>query len=167
LVVGCDNKRNSKVTIPPSPTISINALQIISSIEENNIDTKYLITPDSKYIFPKKEWIETDFSEGLKSFQDEIGISSWASESNDCDKFAITTSFYAKWLNHLSPNRNLNASIACGEVYYNKSGSGPHAINFFLVFENEKLKVLFYEPQVRSIISLNSDEIKSIFFLKL
>lgn len=165
-LVGCNSKTNKNI-IPPPPTTSIVVGQIITCIVEHNIDTTSFIVPDAKYVLPTRDWIESEFSNGLSSFQSEMGISTWSEESNDCDKFSIATSFYAKWLNHSSPNRNVNASIACGEVFYKKSSVGNHAINFFIIMEKSKLKVIFYEPQTRSIVTLNPEEIRSIFFLKL
>ena len=97
-----------------------------------------------------------------------MGINNWEPETNDCDKFASATTFYAKWLNHSTPNRKVKASLACGEIYYlRQKDNRGHAINFFVINQSGELKILFYEPQTRQFVSLTQSEIFSIYFWKL
>jgi hypothetical protein len=124
--------------------------------------------PDKNYVLTTREWIQIEFSAGLSAFQFQMGINNWNAESNDCDKFASATTFYAKWLNHSTPNRKVLASLACGEVYYTQQkNSQNHAINFFIVKSGEELKILFYEPQTKRFVTLTQAEIFSIYFWKL
>ena len=159
---------SSTVTYPP-PTQVLDSADIFDLMRETGISAPSFAVPDAKYVLPTRRWVEQDFSGGLWQFQNEMGISRWVSESNDCDKFALAASFYAKWLNHSSPNRNVAAGLAIGEVYYLKGGvfGQGHAINFFIVGAGITRQIVFYEPQIRQIVTLTPAEITSIFFWKL
>lgn len=164
---GCEKSSGQIPTkLPSSPTRTYSAEDLFTAILQNGVFTSIYIMPDKNYVLTTKDWIQSEFSAGLSAFQFQMGMNNWTSESNDCDKFASATTFYAKWLNHSSPNRSFAASLACGEVYY-KRGNGGHAINFFIIKDQEKLKILFYEPQTRLFVSLTDVEVSSIFFWKL
>lgn len=166
---GCDRgaaQIQSKPLSAPSRTYSREEMQ--SVVSKNGINTFTFVTADRNYILTTREWIKTEFSRGLTAFQFQMGIDKWVAESNDCDKFVAAATFYAKWLSHSSPNRNVRASLAFGEIHYIRDRDGTaHAINFFIINENGELKVVFYEPQDRRIVQLSDREQFSAFFWRL
>lgn len=168
--VACKPASSSKTgpSYPP-PTRILDQFDIAAVMSGSGIRANSFAVPDAKYILPTRRWIDSDFSSGLWQFQHEMGIARWESESNDCDKFAIAASFYAKWLNHSSPNRNVDAGLAFGELYYLKSGLAGqgHAINFFIALAGDSIQLVCYEPQTRSVVELSPAEKQSVFFWKL
>lgn len=167
-VVGCKPSETKVVSYPP-PTRTIGPADVFAALAATNIAAISLSLPDAIYLMPTLRWIEHDFSSGLYVFQTEMGVSSWVSEANDCDKFALAASFYGKWLNYSSPNRNVSAALAIGEIYYRQGGewSRGHAINFFVIQSGSELQIVFYEPQRRAVVTLSEVERKSVFFWKL
>lgn len=167
--VGCGNGDNAsaKVSLPPPPTVTFTPYDIHSSMSNIGINTSVSIVSDGKYVLAKREWVEKEFSSGLSDFQFQFGINHWKEESNDCDKFSGAATFYLRWLNHSSPNRNVNAALAAGEVYYRRTDGQYHAINFFILETGGVLVPTFYEPQTRRFVKLSPSEISSVFFWKL
>lgn len=164
---GCSNKSSDDIKIPAPPTMTVSGNELNEVLAHLTPGAPVILINDDKYLLPTPGWIKNDFSAGLFEFQAFFGISRWSTESNDCDKFALATVFYAHWLHEKSPNRTVSAGITCGEVYYISSRGGPHAINFFVVSNKGELQVIFYEPQTCSIIQLSPAELKSITLLKL
>ncbi len=165
---GCKPSKPGAPSYPP-PTRTVFPFEVVTALGETNIAANSFALPDGKYLIPTLRWIENDFSKGLWQFQNEMGISTWSAESNDCDKFAIAASFYAKWLNHSSPNRNIAAGLAIGELYYLKGGVNGqgHAINFIVTLVGDSLQIVFYEPQLRRVVSLSETERGRVMFWKL
>jgi len=169
LFTGCERgTAQTQLTLPHAPSRTYSSEDIQQTFFKNGINTGNFIITDNVYVLTTRDWIQSEFSPGLAAFQFQMGINNWKPESNDCDKFTLGTTFYAKWLNHSSPNRKVNASLACGEVFYtNKDTLKGHAINFFIVNQESELKLLFYEPQTRRFVSLTQTELFSIFFWKI
>lgn len=168
LLAACSPSKPAAPSYPP-PTRTLDAFDVSIAVAAHGINASSFAIPDAKYVIPTRRWVESDFSAGLWQFQNEMGISNWSAESNDCDKFAIAASFYAKWLNHSSPNRSVAAGLAMGELYYLKGGvtGQGHAINFFIVQVGEALQLICYEPQTRTPVELSEAEKLSVFFWKL
>lgn len=166
LMAGCKPSATKSAGYPP-PTRIVQPHEISTALTATNIVSSSFALPDGQYVLPTLRWVEQDFSSGLWQFQNEMGIATWSAESNDCDKFSIAASFYAKWLNHSSPNRNVAAGLALGELYYFKNGTQGHAINFFVIQVGTNLQIVCYEPQTRSVVALSEAERRSVFFWKL
>jgi hypothetical protein len=167
-LTGCGKGSAQQFVVPAPPSRTYSWEDIHGVFLKNGLVLEQFITADSTYVLTTRSWIQSDFSSGLSAFQFQMGINNWKPESNDCDKFSLATTFYAKWLTHSSPNRKFNASLAMGEVFYTRSNSrGNHAINFFIINESDELKIVFYEPQTRQIISLTQNEMFSIYFVKI
>ena len=156
------------VNLPPSPTKTFSSEDIQTAMFKLGINTGNFVISDGNYVLAKREWLETEFSSGLSAFQFQFGINNWNEESNDCDKFAGAASFYLKWLNHSSRNRNVKAALAAGEVYYRRDRDGQnHAINLFILETGGQLTPSFYEPQTRRFVRLSQSEVFSVYFWKL
>lgn len=153
--------------LPPPPTRSIGPVDVAVTMGATNITATSYAIPDGRYVMPTLGWIEREFSHGLFGFQHALGIATWTAEAWDCDKFAIGASFYGKFLNSVSPNRNVAAALAIGELYYVKDVGGGHAINFFIVQAGQNLQIIFYEPQTRAVVSLSPTERERVMFWKL
>jgi hypothetical protein len=169
LPIGCGNgeSNSTKVALPPPPTKTFSSTEIYNSMASIGILTEKAVISDGLYVLAKREWVEKEFSSGLSAFQFQFGINNWNAESNDCDKFSGAASFYLRWLNHSSPNRNVKAALAAGEVYYRTDQGQNHAINLFILEKDGVLTPSFYEPQTRRFVTLSQSEIFSVFFWKL
>lgn len=165
---GCENgSAQTSTKLPSAPSKVYTTEELQNLMFRNGINTGTFLLADKNYVLTTREWIRADFSRGLTAFQFQMGIDKWVAETNDCDKFATAATFYAKWLSHSSPNRNVRASLAFGELHYSRESDGrAHAINFFIVNEGE-LKLVFYEPQNHKIVNLTKGEQFSVFFWRL
>lgn len=153
--------------IPPPPTRSISPMEVTLAMIATNITATSIAIPDAKYVMPTVGWIEREFSHGLFGFQHALGIATFENEAGDCDDFSQAAAFYAKWLNRVSPNRNTEAGLAVGELYYIKDSGGGHAINFIVTLIGDRIQIVFYEPQLRRIVSLSEAERGRVMFWKL
>lgn len=118
---------------------------------------------DKEYGLPTKAWIESYFYPKFWAKHS----SKYQSESNDCDDFAGAARSFSQELNNATPNVGKRA-LAFGELHYVKD-MGPnkdgvhHAINFAIVKKDDKLDVIFFEPQNGFVIKLNEAEKASIY----
>ena len=165
----CKPASTSKSVSYPPPTRIVEPFEVLAALSGTNITASSFALPDAKYFIPTLRWIQSDFSNGFWQFKNEMGIATFQPEAWDCDKFAIAASFYAKWLNAASPNRNVSAGLCIGELFYRKHGDRTqgHAINFFVVLVGESLQIVCYEPQTHSVVTLTEAERRSVFFWKL
>lgn len=168
LLAACKPSASKVISYPP-PTRTISGSDAARALLATNINASSFALPDGKYLLPTLRWVEKDFSGGFWQFKNEMGIATFQPEAWDCDKFAIAASFYAKWLNAASPNRNVSGALAMGELYYWRSGNPAdgHAINFFVVQVGDSLQIVCYEPQTHSVVTLTEAERQSVFFWKL
>jgi hypothetical protein len=114
-----------------------------------------LVFRDTNYLIPTEEWVRKDFSEELSSFLFDFNIRSYKEGRNECDKFSLYGRAVANILNAHNSNKP-DTGIAVGEFVY-MDGIDPHDINVFIVSdESEKLKLIYYEPQVCQIIEMTN-----------
>lgn len=167
-LIGCNQKPNN------APVASISPPLILSSKEVRDIIIINKITPwdgsamsDLKYAIPSEEWVEKKFPIYFNNFLKDLQFGNWMDESNDCDDFAKMAASFARLLNHNTPKKEKETSIAFGEFYYKKDYSldpkyPNHAINFALVRTKlNTIKIIFFEPQEMRVIKLSEKEIRS------
>jgi len=119
---------------------------------------------DSRYELPSEEWVTDKYPDILFNFLRDLKQGSWVSESNDCDDFSKISASFAHVLHHNTPRKQPNTGLAFGEFYYNINGDPTkgHAINFALAkTKDNKVKLVFFEPQEFKVITLTKEEIAS------
>lgn len=118
---------------------------------------------DKNYSLPSENYIKNDFAGAFRSFLFQLDSGGWRAEENDCDDFALGAAFFMNFLHHNTANKVNKTGIAFGEFFYEKDGAG-HAINVAIVREDAKIKVIFFEPQTYSIITLTRKETESCVY---
>lgn len=154
-MTGCSKQAKTTVT-----NFQITAEEIVKLMEANEINPLlgYAVA-DGVFSTPSELWIATDFSSDLKNFQFYLKDSQWVAEENDCDDFARGAAFFAQLLHHNTRNKIQQTALAFGEFWYKQQNVGYHAIDFAVVRDQQlKLKVVFYEPQLKQIITLTRAE---------
>ena len=160
VLASCKKPTNNTVT-----NFTLTAQEINDVMWEVGALPSNFFTRDASYSLPSISYINGEFSNSLRSFLFNLSSAEWKTESNDCDDFAMAACFLMNFLHHNTVNKVKNTGIAFGEFYYYKQGVGYHAINVAVVRdENQKIKVVFFEPQTYSIVELNKEEIESCVF---
>jgi hypothetical protein len=102
------------------------------------------------------------FTTAYQSYNIDMGLGFYDKEANDCDNFSSGAAHFMNFLHYQTPNRKFpNAGIAFGVFDYKRKDGTYHSINIAIVVSNEKIKVVFYEPQTYSIVGLTNQEIWS------
>lgn len=125
------------------------------------------IFADNEYSLLDSEWVSVRVSDGFEAFTKSLGMFGWEYDSGDCDDFSKAFTVYLK---SVVRRKKDVATPAVGEVYYIKEQDIvdiPHAINFIVVFENNDINILWYEPQFMEFTELTESEIQSIYFVSI
>ena len=134
----------------------------------------FVHVPDREYDCPSREWLMDKYTEWFKTKQYKLGVQKFADEVNDCDDYSARYRVGAQILNARRLYKNVlkqlvgmkmePCPVAVGEVWYKTRIGGGHAIN--CAFIDDERTLVFIEPQTCSIVSLNQDELKSMFFVR-
>lgn len=137
--------------------------QVQQFMWDNDLTAPAELIVDRFYGLPTKEWIHSELLPALKQELEDRGLSSYQSESNDCDDVASRARLLAQELNNKSSNRGIQA-IAVGEYHYVQDISKEcHCINFAIIKMQGKPKLLFFEPRTATIGYLTKSEILSCY----
>lgn len=162
MFAGCGKKSNNTVT-----THYINSDEINFVMDKNGAVTLNVFFADSRYAMASEDWIINGYSKALNEFLYSFKSNQWINEENDCDNFASMAFSFAQILHHNTINKLQKTALAMGEFWYIKKEGGGHAINVFIVWQNdENYKVIFYEPQWQKIIELTKEEIASVRYYR-
>ena len=160
-LLGCSKKSSpiSNATLTPP--------QIIQVMTDINVGTMDYIVSSATYSLPSREFIENEYSSGLRKFFNDLNFT-YSKGDQDCRSFALGATFYVDHLHHIEKDKIQNSALAFGEFYYQKEGAdgGGHAINVVITKDSNKYLVLFYEPQTYSIVILSKTEIESCEFYR-
>lgn len=148
---------------------NISQTELYNTFNKENIDLNSVtsIFADSEYSLLDSEWVSDRVSDGFRTFVRSLGMFGWEYDSGDCDDFSKAFTVYLK---SVVRNKKNVFTPAVGEVYYIKEQDivdVPHAINFIVVFENDDIKILWYEPQFFDFVELTNTEIDSIYFVSI
>ncbi len=144
-------------TIRPPTSAVINTKQLRNHLEESFVFGKSDHISDNEYKIVTRKWITEEFKPHWFSYKTRNNLI-YRFESSDCDNFSLHCLLAAQELS------SDGKPICVGYLAYRKSITGPHAINIFLIEENDKIKVIFFEPQTDEIIGLSKAELASCFF---
>ena len=128
---------------------------------------------DDAYVLPDPRWIEEQFLPNFTSFTKALGIDKYQPEINDCDDMARTGAFFGHYL-FKKTFPDYKKPLAMGEFWYEKEIPGVtnntgHAINFFVVFNkaDKTIGLVFFDPQMNSIVKLSQTEMASVIAWRL
>lgn len=123
---------------------------------------------DDYYMCPDEDWLGGRFAKYiLPNYLAERKGSTWVSQSNDCDDFALHAMVLMRELHHNTSYKLTDTGIAFGVVSYTKEGVGLHMINWAIVKDRRTAlpKLVFFEPQdAKGIVTLSDKEKDSIVF---
>jgi hypothetical protein len=155
-IFGC-SKPNAKI---PNNPHQLTQSQIVDFIERTNNITPFMgkVLADSVYSLPTREWISTTYSTSLDKFFFSLGNLKWAEDSHDCDNFAVGGLFWAQQLHASMYAKTGKSGLAVGEFWYTRDDLVNHAINIFIIFEDNQYKLVFYDPQLFKIVQLSDVE---------
>jgi len=152
LVVSCKPK------YPASPKYKVVSAEQIRNfiVSSNKVHTLYgEYAVDNEYAVPTVDWIKSNYTEHLKQFLFDYQLSRPSEGDNDCDKFAQYGITVGHIMHHHTANKPKGSSLAVGEFIY-MEGLEVHDINFFVAIDkDDQLKLVFYEPQLQSIIEID------------
>ncbi len=131
----------------------------------NGISTTLTLT-DDRYVAPTLEWLEKQYSDKLTKFLFDYNLHRWTQESSDCDDISRAAAVQASILFHNSKSRPKSVGLLFGEYHYIKSALNGHAINLAIVADKGVYKLVFYEPQVKYIISPTDQQISSSLWVR-
>jgi hypothetical protein len=118
---------------------------------------------DTNYALPTKHWIIETFSTALAQHLMDNNLS-YENQVFDCDDFVDEAIVLGRRLYKKSNEFQRGSSLAIGKFYFRPTFDKGHAVNCFLVNENGRAKILFYEPQQQKMISLSQEEVFSVSF---
>lgn len=150
LIVGCSPKAVSYPFIERDNTQIRNFITYSNSVRA----FQYTDTGSETYALPTREWVDNKFTPYFKDFLFKYSLNSFVDIKNDCGKFttyALTCGYI------LMKDEKDIGSIAMGE-WVGIVGADKHSLVFFIVNDNGKPKLLFYEPQVQQFIELTENE---------
>lgn len=131
--------------------------EISQMLLTNGIIASFSLT-DAQYVAPTLEWVEKEYSDKLSKFLFDYNLHHWTKESSDCDDISRAAAVQASILFHNSKTRPKGVGFLFGEFHYIKSQAGGHALNIIIVKDKEDYKLVFYEPQLKYIISTSGNE---------
>jgi len=127
----------------------------------NKIPKNFVIT-DEMYFCPTKEILIKEIYPKYKNWLVTLKLFRW-SHKWDCENFSDSFKLFSS--GYYEQNIESNAdSISIGTVFL-KINHRSHAINIIYLNDNNKLTMIFLEPQTGEIINLNQEQLDSIFFL--
>lgn len=128
---------------------------------------------DRAYAVPTLKWVKDVYSPELTSWLFKNGITSqfnpqggYHAEENDCDDFADYGVIVGKLLHHHNTDKPAESAFPMGVVHFLLDNGSGHAINFLIVTDDGKFKLMFYEPQRQDFTEFNPAETE-VLFLKL
>jgi hypothetical protein len=143
--------------------------QIRSAIVLAGIKPQSILLLDSGFMLPTAAWVHGVFAAALDTVLQSLGLSKWAQESWDCDKFSRFAWGYAGilWAKTTGiPEAGLAFGMVC---YLRRNNEGGHCVNVF-VHRDEAGNALvqFVEPQQQlggrlQEVKLTPEEIASIW----
>lgn len=148
---------SQKEPIPVVGSKTVDEIELKNILYSDNIHGYNEIIDDVTYCVTTKEWVRDYFYPKFRKELFDKGLSKAHNESWDCDDFALKAKVLAQELNHQSLNKG-RAALAVGKLNFVKEGLGKHAVNIFLIEDNDKIILMFLEPQNGSIYKLSKEE---------
>lgn len=147
-------------------TISKPTIQ--SLLFDNGVDVALasIVLPDSLYALPALEWLSGDFATAFFAFRNREGLV-YENGDCDCDDFVRAASWYAWKCFRATADRPRRASLAFGSFYFQRDSGEAHALNAAICRDLDALRLVFFEPQLGTLVNLNNGEIQSCNFVQM
>ena len=160
---GCGVKKDNNVVT--SHYINFDEINFV--MDKVGAVTSNVFFADSRYAMASEDWIINGYSKALSEFLTSFKSNEWINEENDCDNFASMAFSFSQILHHNTLNKLQKTALAMGEFWYIRKEGGGHAINVFIVWQNDdNYKVIFYEPQWQKVVELTKEEIASVRYYR-
>lgn len=138
----------------------ITTRQLYEILDKADINTMDWVPLDDAYSLVDRAFI-TEFGHSFYKLLDAFNLLAYKPRKNDCDKFAFLAWSFARALNGREED---TGGLGMGVLLYQPDGSPTgHAINFWVIKEDNEYKVIFWEPQTRTIKELSNDEKDSVY----
>lgn len=161
LLTGCSRETDSvKKGIKLHKSQLENFLVVTNSIRA--ADKKF---GDTSYYIPNKDWVENVFPEEYNKFLFDFRKKYIKSTIVDCDNYASLAESFASFTYPIDILNN-DEGITIGVFHYTTDRNTGHAINLIITQEDNKPKLLFFEPQTAKFVKLSENEIKSCEFFE-
>lgn len=149
LLIGCGRVND---TIESYKSLSGPEIQnIISGFMPTNTIKPSFYFKDESYLIPTKQWVVESLSPNLKQFLFDYSLTRYKEGSNECDKFSL----YGKTVaNILNAKNKSKSGIAVAEFAYLQS-INSHSINAILTHDGNKFELVYFEPQIASIVQID------------
>jgi len=139
----------------------ISGKELLRPFFDNQKIPKNFTISDKDYYCPNKEIINNEIYPKYRSWLRSIRLLRW-SHKWDCDNFADAFKVFAA--GYYQQNIESDAEgIAIGVAHYQTSNRGGHAINILYIENNNKVEIIFMEPQNGEILNLSKEEFNNIF----
>ena len=154
------------------PTI-LTPPEIRGVIQEANVATLDVDLLDDLYALPSEIWLREVFFTNLKFVQDQLGVYTYEETVNDCDDFGRFCSAYARLLHARTKERPPGTALAVGDMCYysvapSVTDSGrKHYINLAICKVDDKLVVLFIEPQLPGFVKLTPEQLENVVYVRI
>lgn len=148
LFVSCSEPQRQAVDFP----LGFSREQLKAKLDENFIfSSRCDIIVDKVYLIPNKRWLTTVFIPFFQEYKSKNKIDYKAGRA-DCDDFAMHARLCAQSLGVDGQ------SVAFGLYFYRTAELSGHAINLVPVLNEDKIELLFFEPQLNKQIELSLDQ---------
>lgn len=125
--------------------------------ETNHIHTQFFPQMnDDTYAVPSIDWINNEFTPALRKFYFKYNLYNEANNENDCEDLALYAEAVARILYHNDSAKIKECAISVGHFDYLLSIES-HRIIMFVAHDEEKIKLIFYEPFAQQIIKDNNE----------
>jgi hypothetical protein len=134
---------------------------------DQGISSAITFLPYDSYALPTEQWVFGGFARGLQLEQARLGVRDYVEGKNVCNHFARHAADYAAQCHLITRYGPDKCSLAFGEFWLPNDAAACHAVNVFVIRQNEGLHLRFFEPQTCQLVGLTPDQISSCVFCRI
>lgn len=125
--------------------------------EDNHFNADFDLFSDQYYTIVDEAFFTNNILNQFDAFLVKNQINLTVTNKNDCDKFTRAFSFFSRTFSIQCTN--IQYIIPVADFYYSVGLDKKHAINLIVVLDNitNQKKLIFVEPQTKSIINISLD----------
>jgi hypothetical protein len=120
---------------------------------------------DTSYYIVNENWAKNIFPDEYSKFLFDFKKKYTKSSIVDCDNYTALAESFASFSYPIDISNN-DEGITVGIFHYTTDRNTGHAVNLIVVQEDNKPKLLFFEPQTAKFVKLSETEIKSCDFFE-
>lgn len=138
----------------------INSNDIEHYLHANNIKIQFAFAVHTNYVVLRGEWLREVFQPRFKEVLSKLN---YDTNIFNCVGYSAEATQLIK---HLLRDKNIPAGVCWGEIYYDQRDGIRHCVNALFIFSEDKLRLLFFEPQIGEFILFDLNSV-DLFFLRL